>query len=109
MTLPAASSTIALAGASGASYPFSLFQWGTTFRPVCAVYAVFTRGFNGRYTVLYVGQTGDCSVRFDDHHKVWCFRASGATHIGLMVENSERSRLLIESDLIAGYRPPCNG
>jgi len=103
------SSTLSLTGASGAQYEFELYSWGTEFKAVCAVYSISADQRNGYHTMIYIGQTGDCSTRFDAHHKAGCFNRRGATHIGILVENSERSRLAIEADLIAAYNPPCNG
>jgi hypothetical protein len=49
------------------------------------------------------------SERFDDHHKAECFSRRGAAHLCVHVEGNEKTRLAIESDLIANYNPPCNG
>jgi hypothetical protein len=108
MTTFTGSSTITLTGASRANYEFTLYPWPTSFRAVCAVYAIFAKRVDGHH-VLYIGQTGNCAERFEDHHKAWCFRSNGVTHIGLLIENSEQRRLAIEADLIASYNPPCNG
>ncbi|MCK5232542.1 MAG: GIY-YIG nuclease family protein [Desulfobulbaceae bacterium] len=62
----------------------------------------------GRYTILYVGQTGDLSERFDDHHKGACFNRNGSTHIGIKPESVEKTRLAIETDLARNYNPVCN-
>ena len=104
----ATTSTITLKGRSGASYVFELYEWGTSFRPVAGVYAVLRRDTDG-FAVIYVGQTGDLSERFDDHHKAWCFDRERKTHIGVRLDSSEQSRLATEADLVANYRLPCNG
>lgn len=109
MATTAASSTVTLTGASGTNYQFTLYPWGTVFKPVCAVYAMLKLATDGTYYVQYVGQTGDCSERFDFHHKESCFRSHGVTHIGLLIENSEQRRFAIETDLVRAYNPPCNG
>jgi hypothetical protein len=108
MTTSTGSSTITLTGASRANYQFTLYTWPTPFSAVCAVYAIFAKRIDG-YHVLYIGQTGNCAERFEDHHKASCIRRNGVTHIGLLVENSEQRRLAIELDLIRNYNPPCNG
>lgn len=100
--------TITLVGRSGAKYSFHLYPWGTDFKAVGGVYAVLRHDADG-YAVTYVGETGDLSERFDNHHKATCFDRYRKTHIAARVEGSEPQRLAIEQDLIAGYNPPCNG
>src|SRR5204862_34065 len=95
----------ALKGASGRTYQFEVHPWGTPFNPLGAVYAVLQSRTDG---LIYIGQTGDLSERFDDHHKATCFDRHGKTHIGVCTEASEQRRLAIESDLIANYKLPCN-
>ena len=99
--------TIVLTGASGKKYTFYVYPWGAEFKAVGGVYAVLKQT-GSTYYVIYIGQTGDLSERFDDHHKKDCFRRHGATHIAAFVEESEKARLAAESDLIAAYDPPCN-
>ena len=86
---------ITFKGASGKTYEFTIYSWGTTFKAVAAVYVITKRykkssddGYT--HTVLYVGETSDLSKRFDDHHKADC------------------TRLEIEDDLIKSYDPTCN-
>lgn len=100
--------TIRVQGASGTTYPFTVFPWGTPFQRFGAVYLVL-RQQSGNYGILYVGQTGDMSERFDDHHKEHCFRRNGRTHIGVLAEPSKQRCLAIEQDLIAAYDTACNG
>lgn len=105
--------TLELTGKSGNRYALQVYDWGTTFKPLPGVYAVTNAtpsgGGGANHTIIYVGQTGDLSERFDSHHKADCFRRHGANRICVLVENSEQRRLAIERDLIAAYNPPCNG
>ncbi len=101
--------TVTAKGAFGRSYSFDVYPWGTSFKPVGAVYLILRKNTTGDYTILYVGQTGDLSERFDAHHKVSCFNRHGKTHIGILLESNEQKRLAIEQDLIASYNPDCNG
>ena len=105
--------TLELTGASGKKYTFYVYAYGTTFKPAGGVYVVTQATPNGtggnNHSILYVGQTGDLSERFDDHHKADCFSRRGATHICVQAEGDEKSRLATEADLIAAYNPPCNG
>jgi excinuclease UvrABC nuclease subunit len=97
-------------GASGQTYDFWAYPWNTTLRAEGGVYLVLKKNHvNGNYGLIYVGQTSNLSERFDDHHKKHCFDRHGKTHIAARLENSERSRLLVEADLIQNYRPNCNG
>jgi len=96
-----------LTGASGKKYTFYVYPWGTEFKAVGGVYAVLKNN-GSTNSVIYIGQTGDLSERFDNHHKKDCFRRHGATHIAAFVEGNEQARLAAESDLIAAYNPPCN-
>ena len=57
---------------------------------------------------FYVGQTGDLSTRFETHHKQSCFDRHGANRICIYEEQLERTRLVIEQDLIDNYHPVCN-
>ena len=102
-----------LTGASGKKYTFYVYPMSAEFKQVGGVYA-FTlatpkTGGGNTHSILYVGQTGDLSSRFDDHHKEDCFVRRGANrHCAMVVENEE-TRLAIERDLIDSYNPPCNG
>lgn len=105
----AAEETITATGKSGKKYEFRVYPWGTSFKALGGVYLVLKRKPDGSYDVIYVGQTGDLSERFEDHHKQGCFNRNGKTHIAVRVEAVERTRLAIEADLIVNYNPPCNG
>lgn len=105
----ATSTKIVLRGKSGNKYDFDVYRWGTEFKPLGGVYAVLKERSDGRFDVIYIGQTGDLSERFDDHHKAGCFSRHNKTHIGVHLCSSEQRRLVIERDLIANYQPPCNG
>jgi excinuclease UvrABC nuclease subunit len=105
--------TITFTGASGKNYTFSIYALGTNFKALGGVY-VFTKatpklGGGNSHDVLYVGQTGDLSSRFTDHHKEDCVNKRGCNCICVTVVGSERDRLLIEADLVKAYNPPCNG
>ena len=105
--------TLELTGASGRKCAFLVYPWGTEFKAVGSVYAV-TRATPNQtggetHSIIYVGQTADLSERFDAHHKAACFSKHSANRICVHVEGVEQTRLAIEADLIASYKPPCNG
>ena len=105
-------STAAFKGHSGGSYDFDVWPLDQSFRAVGAVYAVTRRYKNSKgghsHEILYVGQTGDLSTRFDDHHKADCFARHGETCICTHRDDDEESRLAKEQDLIQRCDPPCN-
>ncbi|MEW8057721.1 MAG: hypothetical protein AB2796_20615 [Candidatus Thiodiazotropha sp.] len=99
--------TVTLKGVSGRSYDFDVYPWGTSFKAVGAVYNKKKK--NGtNFSILYIGQTGDLSERFDNHHKRPCFDRNGKTHIGIHLESAESRRFDIETDLVRNYSPVCN-
>lgn len=105
-------STMTLDGKSGEKYIFNVWPMDQAFNNVGAVYAVTRRYKNaeGEYVhaVIYVGETGDLSTRFDNHHKADCFVEHNANCICTHQESDEDSRLAKEDDLIKEIGPPCN-
>lgn len=91
-------------GASGATYTFTIYPLNTSFTVVGGVYLILKQN-----TVLYVGQTGDLSERFDSHHKESCWRRHQADRMAVIGVSTERERLQIEADLIKSHNPVCNG
>jgi len=99
-------------GASGKDYVFNEYKLGTDFKAIGAVY-IFARKVTKQdnsvvYPVVYVGETGNLSERFTDHHKAECIRFNGAECISILAQEDEKIRLAIEEDLIDNYDPPCN-
>ncbi|MGD0037567.1 MAG: GIY-YIG nuclease family protein [Bacteroidota bacterium] len=105
--------TVTFSGKSGTSYEFFAYSTDTEFNAVAGVYVVTRRTLDNSshasHTRIYVGQTEDLSVRFDNHHKADCFKKHKANCICIYREDSEGQRLAIEQDLIEKYNPPCNG
>lgn len=100
--------TVTLKGASGKTYNFDVYLWGVQFKPLGAIYTVLKK-VPPNFHIYYVGQTGDLSTRFDNHHKQTCFDRNGKTHIAVHLEPTESVRLAKEADLVASYNPGCNG
>ncbi|MEZ5529365.1 MAG: GIY-YIG nuclease family protein [Porticoccaceae bacterium] len=98
---------VTLRGASEQTYPFNVYPWGTSFKPLGAVYTVL-RLEGSKYTILYIGQTNNLSERFDNHHRKVCFDRNGKTHIGIHQEASEKQRFYKETDMVRNYSPTCN-
>ncbi|MEW8089596.1 MAG: GIY-YIG nuclease family protein [Candidatus Thiodiazotropha endolucinida] len=103
--------TMALTGASGQQYNFNVYSIDTEFQSLGAVYYVSRRTManqKGSHTEVYIGQSGDISERFENHHKAYCFHQHGANCISIHADDNEFSRLDKEQDLIQAYNPPCN-
>jgi hypothetical protein len=99
-------------GASGSKYTFGVYPFGTTFKAVGAVYTFTVRTVangKGTHSFIYIGQTGDLSERLDDHHKAICIKRNNPNCICVHADSNEKSRLAIETDLIAGNQTLCNG
>ncbi|MHC1622985.1 MAG: GIY-YIG nuclease family protein [Candidatus Methanospirareceae archaeon] len=106
--------TITFTGASGTDYEFNVYLWDISFKKDHgAVYIVTKRtqkSDGGHFhTIIYVGQTGDLSTRFNDHHKQECFDSNNKNCVCVYGEQDEDACLEIEQDLIDNYDPPCNG
>ncbi len=104
--------TITLTGVSGTDYEFTIYTSADNFKAVGGVYCMSKRTVNkegkGEHATIYIGQTGDLSTRFDDHHKQKCFDKHGANRISIHLVSDKKKREAIEEDLIKAYQPPCN-
>jgi len=100
-------------GQSGTKYDFNIYPMGTTFKEIGAVYAVTKRYKNSKggysHDIIYIGETGDLSTRFDDHHKADCFVEYEANCACVHRDDDEESRLSKEDDLVKKQNPHCNG
>ncbi|MGA2456726.1 MAG: hypothetical protein ABSF85_04100 [Terriglobales bacterium] len=105
-------STATFSGLSGTKYSFNVYPMDQSFKAIGAVYAVTRRYKNSKsgysHDIIYVGETGDLSTRFDDHHKADCFVSHNANCICTHVDKDEDSRLNKEDDLIKQQNPDCN-
>jgi len=101
--------TIILKGASGTEYTFYIYAKDTTFQKFGAVYAITRKEDDSlTHNIIYIGQTGDTSERFDNHHRIGCFNKYKWNRICIHSDDNEKSRLKKESDLIEKYNPDCN-
>ena len=102
--------TIEWAGKSGRTYKYWIHPIGTNFKAVPGNYIFAKETSPGRHMPIYIGETGDLSERFDNHHKMPCIRRQGATHIHVHTTSGGQAvRQREEADLIAKWRPICNG
>lgn len=85
---------------------------GQQFTCSSAVYAV-TRRFPAEgedwHQIIYIGETGDVSTRFEDHHKRDCFVQWYANCICIHLDDDAESRLKKEDDLVREQSPLCQG
>ena len=104
--------TMQWTGASGREYPFDIYEIGSRFQAVGAVY-IFSKvapgGEGGGHTPIGVGQTESLAERFDRHHLNTCAMEHGANRICVHPEEDDDARLAIERDLRLKWRAPCNG
>lgn len=103
---------LTLTGESGKQYEFNVYHIDTEFKAIGAIYCISERTENAgklpSHSKIYIGQTGDLSTRFDNHHKATCFHKYDANCISIHQDGNEDSRLKKEKDLIAAYNLPCN-
>jgi len=100
--------TTNLTGKSGAIYSFVGYARTQKFNPVGAIYVMSKRLENKNLSLIYIGQTGDLSKRPLNHHRTACFDRHKADLLLIYVENDDKKRLAIETDLIQAYDCPCN-
>lgn len=102
--------TIEWVGNSGTKYPYTIYPIGTIFTKASSNYVFAKETKPETFITIYIGETGDLSERFDDHHKMPCIKSNGATHITIHVgETSDTVRKAEEKDLRDNYDPVCNG
>jgi hypothetical protein len=104
--------TITLTGKSGTTYELGFYPRSDTFKALGAVYVQSKRTLKpdgtGNHDMIYVGQTGDLSSRPLNHERKACFDKHGADHLLLYLEENEKKRFEIETDLRQAYDPVCN-
>ncbi len=111
--------TITIKGMSGTNYIFNVYGFtrfsdlANAFKSIPALYA-FTRRFPNNpisYThdLIYVGETGDLSTRFDNHHKQDCIVRGNANCICIhSFQGTTLERLAAEADILNAFDLPCN-
>lgn len=103
----AADETVTLTGQSGTPITFYKYPWGTPLAAVGGVYAALRFDQSGGSAVC-IGQTGNLSERFDNHHHAYGFARQRVTHVAALRVESEAQRRAIEEDLVRNYRPALN-
>ncbi len=101
--------SVKVKGASGTSYVFHLYPWGTPFKPVGAVYIVARRsakpGGGFHHKRIHLGQTADLSqgvVQADQRNE---FERHAANCICVHPEKDKGRRQEIQDDLSSQRSP----
>lgn len=106
-----------IAGVSGKKYTFNMYTFDdfddlqSVFKSRGAIYIFTKRIWNGEkyeHTIIYCGETGDLSTRFNNHHAESCISRKKANCISIMAINDENQRKQIETDILEGNTFPCN-
>lgn len=110
--------TVTIKGMSGTNYVFNVYGFTKfsdlldAFKAIPALYAFTHRSQKGMsYThgLVYVGETGDLSTRFNNHHKDDCIMNGNANCICIHSFNgTESERLAAEADILNAFDLPCN-
>jgi hypothetical protein len=96
-------------GKSGKTYTYRVYEFGTMFKQTPGNYIFAGETKPDTLSPIYIGQTGDLSERFDNHHKMPCIRREGATNICVHGSSeNEETRQAEEGDLIDQWKPVCN-
>lgn len=103
------SKTCTWTGVSGEQYKYWIHEIGSSFKGEAGNYIFAKLNSAGRWEAVYIGETGNLSERFDNHHAMPCIKRNQATHIHAHLTPGGRNiRLAEESDLRENYDPPCN-
>lgn len=106
--------TLTLTGISGKKYVFNIYSYSdfsdlqSAFLPISALYLFVLMDNNDMCSLIYLGETGDLSTRFDNHHKKSCIESRNANSICVCSLDGDSFRKAAETDLLSAYSFPCN-
>lgn len=92
---------------SGWNFEFDVYSKVTKFKDIPALYA-FLKYDNGKWRVLYIGQSVHLGDRIANHNKWLEVNRLGCTHIAVCPDVSLLTLDDDERELIEYYCPPCN-
>ena len=97
-------------GKSGQFYTYQIYELPHNFKALPGNYIFAKETGPTKWIPIYIGQSIDLSVAFDQHHSMPCIQEYAATHIHAHANVSgEADRCAEEQDLIARWNAPCNG
>ena len=110
--------TITIQGMSGTNYIFNVYGFTKfsdlvdAFKNISALYAFtnrFPQGTSFTHDLIYVGETNDLSIRFNNHHKENCIMKGNANCICIhSFHGTDSERLAAETDILNAFDLPCN-
>ena len=104
-----AQQSVTLTGRSGKQFTYYAYPIDTVFTPNPGNYAFARRVSMDEFHILYFGETGDLSERFDYHHALSCVKTwGGDTLLARIGSDNAQTRRDEEADLVSAYSPPCN-
>ena len=89
-------------------HKYNIYKWPCTLKKGPGNYIFCRIDANSTWDPIYIGETGDLSESFYDHHKMECIAQAGATHIHTHNHKDVLARLDEKEDLIKTYYPMCN-
>jgi hypothetical protein len=101
--------TCAWTGESGTQYAYTIIPIDNCFLPVPAHYILARQTPSGGWEPLSIGQTPDLAGLMAHLEQHPCTIAHAATHIHAHISAAYPAARMEEADLVAAYRPPCNG
>ena len=104
-----ADETVNWPGASDQRYEYSAYPLGTPFKDIPGNYIFAKLNSSGRWSPVYIGETGSLSDRIPTHEKLPCVRRNGGTHVHAHTSSSNAAiRREEESDLLGNFGTSCN-
>jgi len=104
-------SKVTFIGESGKRYSFEVQPMTTLFKEVGAIYFVTRRMLDESEKVvhkkIFVGETKNLARQTDIANNSH-FKNYDANCVCIYLEENEKLRKKIESDLVGNYNPPCN-
>jgi hypothetical protein len=100
--------TIEWKGKSGRAYRYHIFPRSTTHKAIGGNYIFAKETRPGYFVPIYIGETGDLSSRFLNHHQNECIDKNGATHLHTHPNPGPQDRRDEETDLRRQWNTPCN-
>jgi hypothetical protein len=99
-------------GTQGRTYPFNVYPILTAFAANQLGNYIFAKLIGNAWHAVYIGE-GDIKERTECHKREEKVHQMGATHIHVMLNDNEKNRCSIESDLLVAnpeaYHPRgCN-